>query len=202
MRQRMFAALLVSAAALAAPPVEAQDEPPFLEGLDTLEVETPPFRLQRPSDSWMFLDLAALERQAEAQRLDTSGYRTLKARLWLGASRANIYVHVTPDPYANRATPPTAQELAAPQRDGLVRALLEGRLEGEGAVRVGQREGWSFEVHGRPRDPADAPPVAILRTLVYRVEDRQIFQLTLEGPLDRAAALKRDYAKLLRKARL
>jgi hypothetical protein len=177
------------------------DDEPILVGQERFDCQEPPFRLERPSDSWQFLDLAVLERKAREAHQDTSGYQALKARLWQGATRANIYVYVQPD-LVNRAAPPEPAELGQPIAQGLVAALLDGKLEQEGAVRVGSRAGWTFEVHGRPHEPANAPPIAVLGTVVYRPEDHQIFKLTLECPEAELGRLKRDYAKLLRKARL
>lgn len=203
-------ALLVGAATLAVPvPVGAQGEPkapaaedpPFLEGQDRVDIETPAMRVERPSDSWMFLNLEVLQRQAREARQDVSGYQNLKARLWHGSTRSNIFVHAQPDT-VNRPTPPTAQELAGPLMQGLVQALTDGKVEQQGAVRVGAREGWSFEVHGRPRGEANAPLVAIMRAVAYRNEDHQLFMFTLEAPADKIGALKRDFGKLLKKARI
>lgn len=203
-------ALLVGAAALAVPvPATAQGEPkapapedpPFLEGQDRVDVEAPPMRLERPSDSWMFLNLEVLQRRARDARQDVSGYQNLKARLWHGSTRSNIFVHAQPDT-VHRAEPPTAAELAGPLMQGLVQALVDGKVEQQGAVRVGGREGWSFEVHGRSRGEANAPLMAIMRAVAYRNEDHQIFMFTLEAPADKIGPLKRDFGKLLKKVRI
>ncbi len=208
------AAVLVAAASLAASgvvlspaPVVAQDEPdaedpPFLEGQDRVDVASPAMRLERPSDSWQFLNLEVLERKAREARQDVSGYASLKARLWHGSTRSNIYVHAVPDT-VHRAEPPTPADLARPMVEGLVGALVEGKLEQQGAARVGPREAWIFEVHGKPRGARpDAPPVAIVRAVAYRAEDHHIFQFTLEGPAEKIGQLKRDFMKFLKKARL
>jgi hypothetical protein len=203
-------ALLVGAAAMAVPvPVTAQGEPkapapedpPFLEGQDRVDIETPAMRVERPSDSWMFLNLEVLQRQAREARQDVSGYLHLKARLWHGSTRSNIFVHAQPDT-VNRAEPPTPQAIAEPLMQGLVQALTEGKVEQQGAVRVGNREGWSFEVHGRPRGEPNGALVAIMRAVVYRNEDHQIFMFTLEATADKIGPLKKDFGKLLKKSRV
>src|SRR5688572_32206577 len=130
--------LLLAAALLAAPPVVADDDPKadpkgepseeiFL-GVDKVDVEAPKMRVERPSDSWQFINLELAQRQAREQGQDTSGYATLKARLYQGRTRSNIFVHAQPDPQA-RKEPPPAQELAGPMIEGLVRALGQGKLE-------------------------------------------------------------------------
>lgn len=180
----------------------AADEPPFLEGQDRLDVATPAMRLERPSDSWQFLNLEVLERRAREAHQDVRGYEALKARLWHGTTRSNIFVKAFPDT-VHRAEPPAAADLAGPMAENLVAALVEGQLKQQGAVRVGPRAGWIFEVHGRPRGARpDAPPVAIVSAVVYRPEDHHIFTFTLEGPAEKITPLKRDLLKLLRKARL
>jgi hypothetical protein len=206
--------LLLSAALLAAPAATtAQDEPkkpaaaepaapaePFLQ-VDKVDVETPPCRIERPSDSWLFLDLEVMRRQAIEQKQDVSGYATLKARLYHGRTRSNIFVKAEAD-VVHRAEPPKAADLAKPMADGLVAALTDGKLEQQGAARVGAREGWLFEVRGKPKDPPNAAPVVIVRAVVYRPEDHQIFTITLEGPAEKAADLRKDLLKLLKKVKL
>lgn len=180
----------------------AEEEPPFLEGQDRVDVATPAMRLERPSDSWQFLNLEVLERKAREARQDVSGYQTLKARLWHGSTRSNIFVHAVPDT-VHRAAPPAPADLARPMAEGLVGALVDGKLEQQGAARVGPREAWIFEVHGKPRNARpDAPPIAIVRAVAYRNEDHHIFQFTLEGPAEKIGQLKRDFMKFLKKARL
>lgn len=207
LRAVVLAAAAAGAAVTFVPPAPAgaqdqpaDEEPPFLEGQDRVDVQTPPLRLERPSDSWQFLNLEVLERKARDAGQDVSGYQTLKARLWHGSTRSNIFVHAVPD-LVHRAAPPTPAELARPMVEGLVRQLVDGKLEQEGAARVGPRAGWIFEIHGKPR--ADAPaPVAIVRAVTYRAEDHHMFTFTLEGPVEKIAQLKRDFMKLLKKARL
>ncbi|MCO5165156.1 MAG: hypothetical protein M9894_02155 [Planctomycetes bacterium] len=197
---------LVAALALALAaglPAGAQDdEPPFLEGQDRVDCQEPPLRVERPSDSWMFINLEVMQRRAEQARQDVSGYRTLRARLWHGSTRSNIFVHATPD-NVRRTSPPAAAELARPMAEGLVGALEGGKLEAQGATRVGAREGWMFEVHGRPRGrDENAGAIAIVRAVVYRPEDGHVFTFTLEGPAEKIAQLKRDFVKLLKKVRV
>ncbi|MBX3472162.1 MAG: hypothetical protein KF878_35365 [Planctomycetes bacterium] len=197
-----FAFALVAAASAALPVVAQDDEPPFLEGQDRVECQEPPLRVERPSDSWMFINLEVMQRRAEQARQDVSGYRTMRARLWHGSTRSNIFVHATPD-HVRRTAPPPAAELARPMAEGLVAALEGGKLEGQGATRVGAREGWMFEVHGRPRGrDAEAGAIAIVRAVVYRPEDSHVFTFTLEGPAEKIAQLKRDFVKLLKKVRV
>jgi hypothetical protein len=142
-----------------------------------------------------------LQRQAREARLQVLVAADVLPRLWHGRTRSNIFVVAQPDT-VNRAEPPTAQDLATPQMQGLVQALTEGKVEQQGAVRVGNREGWSFEVHGRPRGEPNGALVAIMRALVYRNEDHQIFMFTLEAPADKIGELKKDFGKLLKKSRV
>lgn len=214
-RMRRFLGVLLSAAVLAVPAASpAQDEPkaepkkaepdpdapPFLE-VDRVDIETPPCRIERPSDSWQFVNLEVMHRKAIEAKQDVSGYVTLKARLFHGRTRTNIFVKVEPD-VVHRAEPPKPTDLAKPMIDGFVAALVEGKLVKQGSVQVGAREGWLFEVRGKPRDPAGAPPIVLVRAVVYRPEDHQLFTITLEGPADRAADLRKDLLKMLKKTRL
>lgn len=212
--RRFHGVLLLSAAVLAAPAATtAQEEPkqgepaapaaddtPFIEG-DKVDVETPPCRLERPSDSWQFVNLEVTRRQAIEQKQDVSGYATLKARLYHGRTRSNIFVKAEPD-NVHRAEPPKPADLARPMAEGLVAALTDGKLEQQGAVRVGAREGWLFEVKGTPKQGNDPKPIVILRAVVYRAEDHQLFTITLEGPADKASELRKDLLKMLKKARI
>lgn len=166
----------------------------FLQG-DDLVVEDPPLKLTRPSDSWQLLNLDALRRKmAERNRALPE---ELKARMWYGAARANVFVHAFRDPQAD--PPSEAAAVAAAQIEQLKKVLgAATEVRGPGQVRVGARVGVMFEAHGA----LAGKPHVIMRAVVVRPDDRQIITLTLECPPDRLKDLRKDWKKLLKKARL
>jgi len=194
------AALVLSA--LAAAPAFAQEdpeEPPYDIEQEELESEEPPFELKRPNDSWVFIDLEAMRERAEARRQDTSGYATLKGRLWYGGARSNIYVHVFP----SSGPAPELQALGEGYVERTRNSLRDAEVLAQGAGRVGRRRAWLLEVEGQPPTRLDAPRIRILRAVLHRPEDDVVFVFTLECELlDRYDDAKEDFMKLLRKARL
>ncbi len=197
-----LAALSLALAALAPGAARAEDDPgdaPYFEGLEAVDVQAPPCRIERPSDGWLFLNLEVLAQRARAAGQDARGYEALKARLWRGSARANIYVRAQPDVVARRE-PATSAELGRATLARMQEAWPGARVVQQGAVRVGRREGFVFELHATP--PGAKQPVALVLATVFRPEDNQIFTLSLEVHPDRLEAVRKDFAKLLKKARI
>lgn len=189
---------VLAAAGLAA----AQDDaPPFLENQEKLELTAPvPMRLERPSDSWQFLNLEQLREQARKAQQDTSGYELLRARLWQGSSRSNIFVHSRPDP-VSRAEPLTPEQHGRPFQVELeTKVLREPQRKGEGPAKIGARDAWMFEIHGKVGTSESV--LAIVKAITYRKEDNQIIWVTLECSVEKVGAMKKELLKFLKKARV
>lgn len=201
---RVRPAVLLLAGALVALPAGAlradDEEPPYDIDQEELESDAPPFKVKRPNDSWVFIDLDAMRERERAAGRDTSGYETLQARLWWGVAKANVFVHAYP--YGvNRAEPPTPEELGRPQLEAVQRSLEEAEVKGAGGGRLGRRRAFLFEVEGTNRVSGER--VLIMRAITYRPEDNQVFVVSLEcAREDMAKDAKKDFAKLLRRIRL
>jgi hypothetical protein len=192
----VFLAVLAAAGLAAA----QEDAPPFLENQEKLELTEPAMRLERPSDSWQFLNLAVLREQAKKANQDTSGYDLLRARLWQGSSRSNIFVHSRPDP-VSRAEPLTPEQHGRPFLEELEkRVLREPQRKGEGPAKIGPRDAWMFELHGKVG--TSEAVMAIVKAITYRKEDNQIIWVTLECPAEKVGVMKKELLKFLKKARL
>lgn len=179
----------------------AQDaEPPYDLEREELTCESPPFKLERPSDSWVFLKLDVLQERARAEGQDPTSFETLKAQLWWGAARASIYVRAFGDP-VHRREPATSDTFADGQIEHVLRALgQDAKLEKRGHAKVAKRVATVFEVEGQTRD---GKPWLVQQAVIYRAEDLQVFVLSLEGPADdRPKDLRKQFKKLLKKVRL
>lgn len=168
----------------------------FLEG-DKQTCEDPPFRIERPNDSWRFIDVRKLEAQASARREDVSVYERLRYRLWYGSARANIYVTAWKDDQS-REEPLTAEGFASTQIEGLRPVLGEMVVVRTAATKVGKRAGALFEVRGTLR----GKPHAIVQAIVVRPEDHAIVLLSLECAPDDVKDLMKDFKTFLKKARI
>ena len=92
----------------------------------------------------------------------------------------------------------TVEQYGQPLLDEVKAALTEAEVKQAGAAKVGPREAWMFEVHGK----AGAAARAVVKAVTFRPEDKVVLTVTLECPAERVAALKRDLTKVLRKARV
>ncbi len=211
-RSRAGTALLLAAAATlgavglpaladdkAPPPAPADpDAPPYLADQERVDLTAPPLRIENPGNGWILLDLEKLKERAKAARQDVSGYERLKVRLWHPASRtADIFVHAWFD-QVSRATPLTAEQHGQPLLEAVKSSLTEAEVKGTGATKIGARDAWMFEVQGK----AGAVARAVIKAVTFRAEDKVVLTITLECPAEKAAALKRDLTKVLRKARV
>ncbi|MCA8923714.1 MAG: hypothetical protein KDD82_18025 [Planctomycetes bacterium] len=193
-------ALLALAACLGLGGAAADDsEPPYDLEREEFKCESPPFLLERPSDSWVFLKLDVLQERARAEGQDPSGFETLKAQLWWGAAKASIYVRAFPDG-VHRREPPTSDLFADGQLEHLQRALSEAELKKRGPAKVGKRLATILEVEGKN---AAGDPWLVQEAVVYRPEDLTVFVISLEGPAgERTKDLRKQFKKLLKKVRL
>jgi hypothetical protein len=181
-----------------APPAAADpDAPPYLPDQERVELTAPPMRIDNPGNGWILLDVDKLKEKAKAARQDVSGYERLKVRLWHPATKADIFVDAWFD-QVSRAAPLTVEQYGQPLLEGVKTALQEAEVKGTGGTKIGGREGWMFEVHGK----SGANARAVVKAVTFRPEDKVVVSITLECPADRAAALKRDLTKVLRKARV
>lgn len=200
---RSFTHLLLLAAVLAPGPLLlpawAQDPPaadPYLPDLDRLDCQEPPLQVRRPDDSWTFVDLAVLEQQARQKGEDTSGYRTLRARLWHGASRSSIFVRTWG--WRGREAP-TPAELGESMLAEWQASLADPRVRARGTARVGRREGYVFEVEGSQAGSGER--LHVMQAVVHRPEDNQVLVIALETTAEDPRPLKKDLLELLKKVR-
>lgn len=190
-----LAGALAAALLLAAPlaPLRAEDDPPYDVDQDKLDGEDPAFRLERPTDSWLFIKLDQLREQVRKQGGDTSGFQNLKGRLWWGSAKANIYFYAYPD----RGD----QELEAMARSRLERVkgnLIEPQVKSFKSSRIGKRPAWVFEIEGKP-PRVGAEPVTLIIAMAVRPEDKQVFEVIMEVAGDgKVADAKKDFGKLLK----
>ena len=187
-------ALLLALAALAALPALAEDEPPYDVEQEELKSEAPPFKLERPSDSWLFIKLDLLKEQLRKKGEDTSGMQTLKGRLWWGAAKADIYLNVWPSPDGSE----DVEAVGKARLEALQKNLLEPQVKSAKLKPVGKRAAYVFELEGKPPRQG-AQPITIVQAVVLRPEDKQVFVITLEVAANgRVEDAKKDFQKLLR----
>jgi len=192
-------ACLALAACLALGSALADDsEPPYDLEREELVCESPPFKLERPSDSWVFLKLDVLQERARAEQRDPSSFETLKAQLWWGDAKASIYVRAFGD-RVHRREPATSDTFAEGQLQHLLGALGDAELKKRTHAKVSKRVATVLEVQGKNGDGKDW---LVQEAVVYRQQDVQIFVISLEGPADRAKDLRKQFKKLLKKVRL
>ena len=161
---------------LVALPVAADDDPPppYDDKQSEFKTDAPPLKVERPTESWYFLKLDELKKQCEERKQDTSGFQNLKARLYWGLGRANVYLYAQADPNAK-----DLEALGKARLDRIKNQLREVKVKSQGAGRVGKRAAYLFELEGKPpRDGAQA--VTIMAAVVIREEDHQVFDVVLE----------------------
>lgn len=210
-RSRAGTALLLAAAASLGPltwlpataddkppaPAADPDAPPYLADQERVELTAPPLRIDNPGNGWILLDLEKLKEKARAAHQEVSGYERLKVRLWHPATKGDIFVHAWFD-QVSRAAPLTVEQYGQPLLDAVKADLAEAEVKQAGAAKIGAREAWMFEVHGK----AGTVPRAVVKAVTFRPEDKVVLTVTLECAAERVAALKRDLTKVLRKARV
>lgn len=181
----------------APPPAADPDAPPYLADQERVDLTAPPLRIENPGNGWILLDLEKLKEKAKAARQPVDGYEQLKVRLWHPATKGDIFVKAWFD-QVSRAAPLTVEQYGQPLLEGVKANLQESEVKGTGGTKIGGREAWMFEVHGK----AGAVARAVVMAVTFRPDDKVVLTITLECPAERAAALKRDLTKVLRKARV
>lgn len=178
-------------------PAADPDAPPYLADQERVDLTAPPLRIENPGNGWILLDLEKLKEKARAARQPLEGYERLKVRLWHPATKGDIFVDAWFD-QVSRAAPITLEQYGQPLLDGVKAALTESEVKGTGGTKIGGRDAWMFEVHGK----AGTVARAVVKAVTFRPDDKVVLTITLECPLERVAALKRDLTKVLRKARV
>jgi hypothetical protein len=193
MSRTTFAPLLLASSLVLALPAAAEEDPPYDVEQEELKGDAPPFKLERPSDSWLFIKLDVLKEQVQKQGGDTSGFTNLKGRLWWGAAKANLFLYAYPD----RGD----AELEAQAKGRLERIkqnLLEPQVKSFKAARIGKRPAFVFEIEGKP-PRVGADPVVLLVAMASRPEDKQMFEVIMEvAGNGRVEEAKKDFSKLLK----
>lgn len=173
------------------------EEVPLLE-TETVTCSQPALRVTRPDDAWQFVDLAAMRARAEQAGGDTRGYEVLRARLWSGAARADVYVRAWTDAVEREAPPAPAAlilEVFEPVRASFGDDAKVKRPKG---VRLGGRGGASIEVSGTLRSGGAH---AVVLAAAYRPEDATVLTIALECKPDQVKQLLKPFKKLLKKLR-
>lgn len=192
MNQRALPGLL--AVVLLAAPIAAEEEPPYDIEQKEVTSEKPPFKLERPNDSWLFIKLDKLQEQLRAKGEDTTGFRNLRARLWWGAAKANLFLFAYGDP--------SAKDLEALGKARLERVkgnLEEAKVKSAKMSRIGKRQAFVFELEGKPRR-AGAKPLVLMFAISIREEDAHVFEVSMEveAENERAKEAREDFQKLLK----
>lgn len=177
---------------------DKDDEPLLLEG-QKQTLKAPPILINSPSDSWRFVDLVKLKQKEDKAGKDTSGYATLRFRLWNASKRANIYVWAWVDTMERDQTPLTLEALIAHKLESLKKVFKEPKTTKPKAVRFGKRPGAGFEIQGSM--PGRAQPHAIVANMAYRPEDKCVLLIQLECQPSQLKKLKKDLGKLQKKLR-
>lgn len=192
------AALLVACLVTASSAALADGDAATLLDDESVTCPTPALRVTRPNDAWQFVDLAALKAQAQAAGQDTRGYDVLRARLWHGASRADVFVRAWTDPI-EREQPPEAATLIQEVFEPVRASFGDGaRSSAPKGVRVGGRVGALVGIEGTL--PGRGPH-AVLLAVAYRPDDRTVLSVALECAPEHAKKLGKDLKKLLKKIR-
>lgn len=194
MKLRVPSTLLAVAVALPLTPLRAEEEPPY--DVDQKEVvsEKPPFKLERPNDSWLFIKLDKLQERLRARGEDTTGFRNLRARLWWGAAKANLFFFGYADPSAR-----DLEALGKARLEQVKGSLLDSKVKSAKMARIGKRPAFVFEVEGRPRREG-AKPLVVVYAISIREEDAHVFELQLEAEAgnERIKDAREDFQKLLK----
>lgn len=189
----LLAALLVGPPGPWCPQARAEDDPPYDVEQEELKGESPPFKLERPSDSWLFIKLDALREQIRKQGGDTSGLQNLKGRLWWGAAKANVFLYAYPD-----RGEAELEALAKNRLEQIKGNLIEPQVKSFKPARIGKRPAFVFEIEGKP-PRVGADPVVLVIAMAVRPEDKQVFEVIMEvAGNGRVADAKKDFAKLLK----
>lgn len=173
------------------------DDTPFLSG-EEQRCEQPALALERPGDAWQFVDLAKLRQQAEAKGEDTKGYATLRFRLWFGAKRANVYCWAWVDE-ETREQPLTTEAFVLTKVSDLRAAFTDPKISKPKLVKFGKRAAAMFSIEGALAEGGKQH--AVLCAVCVRPEDNTICVLNLECEPEQLKELKKDFLKLLKKAK-
>lgn len=162
---------------------------------------TPPIKVTRPSDSWQFINMEFMKKRARANGDSTAGFETLKARLWFGAYKANIFVRAWVDK-VSREKPLTLTELYTEKFKQLQQAFDNPKLKKPKGTKIGKQKAITFELKGKLK--ASGKPHFMLVAVTYREADKAIGLFALEISSDDKGKLKelrKDFKKLLKKAK-
>jgi len=190
------AALLAASLLCVAPDARGQDTP--LLDVEDVTCAAPALRVTRPSEAWRFVDLAAMRARAEQTGADTRGYAVLRARLWNGSARADVFVRAWADPVEREQPPDPAAlilEVLEPVRASFAEGAKVNRPKG---VRVGGRPGALVSLAGAL---AAGGEHAVALAAAFRPEDRTVLTVALECRPEQLKKLTKELKALLKKIR-
>lgn len=211
-RQAAAACVVVALilAAVTAPVTAGGDDDPYLEGRETVAIESPPLELTRPDADWVFIDVArqrAIESRTRPAPDVDAEFRNLQARIHNAPLRALVSVHVI----KIVGTPPDAARLEADLRADVGRRkgaqIVEaGRVNLAGAE--GAKIDWVAAVDVPLRaGQREAPGSGTSNVYYYsrldcvRPEAGVIVTFFFETPKERHVKAKDGWLKLLKKVK-